>query len=90
MMACIFTELSWNMLMAIPTFFTWYYPIGLYHNADSTDGMVARGGIMFTFILTFMMFTSSFSSMMIAGIDQAETGANMAQLLYSFCLVFNG
>jgi ABC-type multidrug transport system permease subunit len=88
--ASIFTELPWNILMAVPVFFSWYYPIGLYHNAEPTDAVVERSGIMFLFILLFLMFTSTFSSMMIAGIDQPETGSNIAQLMFSLCLIFNG
>jgi hypothetical protein len=45
---------------------------------------------MFLLILIFLIFTSTFSSMMIAGIEQPETGSNLAQLLFSLCLVFNG
>jgi hypothetical protein len=45
---------------------------------------------MFLLILIFMMFTSTFSSMIIAGIEQPETGGNIAQLLFSLCLIFNG
>ncbi|KAK9855241.1 hypothetical protein MYU51_002589 [Penicillium brevicompactum] len=90
MVASIFTELPWNVLFAVPVFFSWYYPIGLYHNAQPTDAVAERGGVMFVFILAFLMFTSTFSSMMIAGIDQAETASNITQLMFSLCLTFNG
>ena len=90
MVASIFTELPWNILFAVPVFFSWYYPIGLYHNAQPTDAVAERGGVMFVFILAFLMFTSTFSSMMIAGIDQAETASNITQLMFSLCLTFNG
>ncbi|KAJ5937565.1 ABC multidrug transporter A-2 [Penicillium verhagenii] len=89
MLASIFTELPWNIIMAVPVFFSWYYPIGLYRNAPAGTE-VARGGTMFLIILVFLMFTSTFSSMVIAGIEQPETGSNIAQLLFSLCLVFNG
>ncbi|KAL1964841.1 hypothetical protein VTN77DRAFT_6343 [Rasamsonia byssochlamydoides] len=89
-LASIIVELPWNMLMAVPAFFSWYYPIGLYRNAELTDTVVSRGGTMFLLILLFLLFTSTFSSMVIAGIEQPETGGNIAQLLFSFCLVFCG
>ncbi|KAL4885202.1 ABC-2 type transporter-domain-containing protein [Aspergillus karnatakaensis] len=88
MMASICVELPWNILMAIPAYFAWYYPIGLYRNAE--DDMVERGGTMFLLILIFMLFASTFSSMIIAGIEHPDTGSNIAQLLFSLCLVFNG
>ena len=90
MLASIIVELPWNILMAVPAFFGWYYPIGLFRNAYPTDTVTERGGTMFLLILIFMLFTSTFSSMIIAGIEQPETGGNIAQLLFSMCLIFNG
>ncbi|KAL4900736.1 hypothetical protein BDW74DRAFT_92620 [Aspergillus multicolor] len=89
MMASICVELPWNILMAVPAYFCWYYPIGLYRNAGPGE-TVERGGTMFLLILIFMMFTSTFSSMIIAGIEHPDTGSNIAQLLFSLCLIFNG
>lgn len=90
MVASIFAELPWNLLMSVPIFFSWYYPIGLYRNAEPTNEVIQRGGIMYLLILLFVMFTSTFSSMVIAGTEQPETGSNIAQLMFSLCLTFNG
>ncbi|KAJ5781341.1 hypothetical protein N7457_006501 [Penicillium paradoxum] len=90
MVASILVELSWNILMSVPIFFSWYYPIGLYRNAEPTNTVIERGGIMYLLILLFVMFTSTFSSMIIAGVEQPETGSNIAQLMFSLCLSFNG
>lgn len=90
MLASIVVELPWNILMAVPAFFSWYYPIGLFRNAYPTDSVAERSGTMFLLILIFMLFTSTFSSMIIAGVDLPETGGNIAQLLFSLCLIFNG
>ncbi|OJJ97758.1 hypothetical protein ASPACDRAFT_1858481 [Aspergillus aculeatus ATCC 16872] len=89
MLASILVELPWNILMAAPAYFSWYYPIGFYRHLPA-GATTDRGGTMFLLILVFMMFTSTFSSMVIAGIEQPETGSNVAQLLFSFCLIFNG
>ena len=89
MLASILVELPWNILMAAPAYFSWYYPIGFYRHLPA-GAVTDRGGTMFLLILVFMMFTSTFSSMVIAGIEQPETGSNVAQLLFSFCLIFNG
>ncbi|PWY72123.1 hypothetical protein BO94DRAFT_476102 [Aspergillus sclerotioniger CBS 115572] len=90
MLASIMVELPWNILMAVPAYFTWYYPIGLYRNAYPSHTVNERGGTMFLLVLIFMMFTSTFSSMVIAGIEHPDTGSNIAQLLFSMCLIFNG
>ncbi|KAL4821085.1 ABC-2 type transporter-domain-containing protein [Aspergillus spinulosporus] len=90
MAANIIVELPWNSLMAALIFFCWYYPIGLYNNAKPTDAVTERGGLMFLLIWTFLLFTSTFAHMIIAGIELAETGGNVAQLLFSLCLIFCG
>ncbi|KAL4806551.1 ABC-2 type transporter-domain-containing protein [Aspergillus unguis] len=90
MTANILVELPWNTLMAVLIFVCWYYPIGLYRNAEPTDAVHERGALMFLLILTFLLFTSTFAHMMIAGIELAETGGNLANLLFSLCLIFCG
>ena len=90
MTANILVELPWNTLMAVIIFFCWYYPIGMYKNAEPTNAVTERGGLMFLLILTFLLFTSTFAHMVIAGIELAETGGNIAQLLFSLCLIFCG
>ncbi|KAI9367195.1 ABC-2 type transporter-domain-containing protein [Aspergillus egyptiacus] len=90
MTANILVELPWNTLMAILIFVCWYYPVGLYRNAEPTDTVHERGALMFLLILSFLFFTSTFAHMIIAGIELAETGGNLANLLFSLCLVFCG
>ncbi|OJJ45647.1 hypothetical protein ASPZODRAFT_98405 [Penicilliopsis zonata CBS 506.65] len=90
MTANILVELPWNSLMAVLIFVCWYYPIGLYRNAEPTDAVHERGALMFLLVWTFLLFTSTFAHMIIAGIDLAETGGNLANLLFSLCLVFCG
>jgi ABC-type multidrug transport system permease subunit/ABC-type multidrug transport system ATPase subunit len=90
MSANIIVELPWNTLMALLIFVCWYYPIGLYRNTYDTDSLHERGALMFLLIWTFLLFTSTFAHMMIAGIELAETGGNLANLLFSLCLIFCG
>ncbi|PLB43646.1 ABC transporter CDR4 [Aspergillus steynii IBT 23096] len=90
MAANIIVELPWNSLMAVLIFVCWYYPIGLYNNAKPTDAVSERGALMFLLILAFLLFSSTFAHMVIAGIELAETGGSIATLLFSFCLLFCG
>jgi ABC-type multidrug transport system permease subunit len=90
MVANIIIELLYNSVMAIIIFVTWYYPIGLYRNAEPTNEVHLRGFLMFLFIWQFLLFSSTFANMAIAGIETAETGGNMANLAFSLCLVFCG
>lgn len=86
----IVVELPWNSLMAVLIFFCWYYPIGLYRNAELSDEVTYRGFQFFLFVWMFLLFTSTFTHMVIAGIDSAETGGNIANLMFSLCLIFCG
>jgi ATP-binding cassette subfamily G (WHITE) protein 2 (PDR) len=86
----IIVEIPWSTLMAALIFFTWYYPIGLYRNAEPTGQVHARGGLMFLFIWEFLIFTATFTHLMIAGMDNAETAGNVANLMFSLCLIFCG
>lgn len=90
MISNIVVELPWNTLMAAIIFFCWYYPIGLYRNAEPTGEVTERGGLMFLFVWVFLLFTSTFTHMVIAAIETAETAGNIANLLFSLTLVFCG
>jgi ATP-binding cassette subfamily G (WHITE) protein 2 (PDR) len=90
MISNIVVELPWNSLMAVLIFLTWYYPIGLYHNASPTNSVTSRSGLMFLLIWQFLLFTSTFTNMVIAAIEDAETGGNIANLMFSLTLVFCG
>jgi ABC-type multidrug transport system permease subunit len=71
-------------------FFCWYYPSGLYKNAEPTDAVTERGLLMFLFVWVFLLFTSTFATMVIAAVDTAEVGGNIANLMFSLTLVFCG
>ncbi|RFU31901.1 hypothetical protein B7463_g4413, partial [Scytalidium lignicola] len=90
MLSNIIAELPWNSLMAVLIFLCWYYPIGLYRNAEPSDAVHERGGLMFLLIWSFLLFTSTFTHMCIAGIETAETGGNIANVLFTLTLVFCG
>ncbi|KAF2130310.1 hypothetical protein P153DRAFT_337953 [Dothidotthia symphoricarpi CBS 119687] len=90
MLSNILVELPWNSLMSVLIFFCWYYPIGLYRNAQPSDSVTLRGFQEFLFVWMFLMFTSTFTHMMIAGIESAETAGNLANLMFSLCLIFCG
>ncbi|KAK0121069.1 hypothetical protein ONS96_011252 [Cadophora gregata f. sp. sojae] len=86
----LIVEMPWNTLGGIILYFTWYYPIGLYRNAQPTDAVTERGGLMFLFLWSFVMFAGTFTHLVVAGIETAETAGNVGNLLFSLCLIFNG
>ncbi|KAI9688528.1 MAG: hypothetical protein M1822_001477 [Bathelium mastoideum] len=90
MLSNILVEIPWNTLMAVLLFLTWYYPIGLYRNAEATHSVHERGALMFLLIWTFLLFTCTFADLAVAGIPDAETAGNLANLAFSLCLIFCG
>jgi len=90
MLSNIIAELPWNTLAAILLFFCWYYPIGLYTNAQPTDEVHLRGFLVFLLVWAFLMFTSTFSHMIVAALPTAETAGNIGNLMFSLTLVFCG
>jgi ATP-binding cassette, subfamily G (WHITE), member 2, PDR len=89
-LANIIVEIPWQTLMAVVIYFSWYYPIGLWHNAEATNAVHLRGAQMFLFILQFMIYASTFANATIAGISTAEGGGNLSNLLFSISLIFCG
>lgn len=90
MLAQIIVEIPWNALMAVIMYACWYYPVGLYRNAEPTDAVTERGALMFLFLLSFLIFSGTFSTFIIAGFETAEAGANIANVLFMLCLMFCG
>ena len=90
MLAQIIVEIPWNALMAVIMYVCWYYPVGLYRNAEPTDAVTERGALMFLFLLSFLVFSGTFSTFIIAGFETAEAGANIANVLFMLCLMFCG
>jgi ATP-binding cassette subfamily G (WHITE) protein 2 (PDR) len=86
----ILVEIPWNTLMAVLVFVGWYYPIGLRQNAVEANQVAERGALMFLFILAFLIFSSTFTHMVIAGVETAEAAGNITNLMFSLTLIFCG
>lgn len=88
MLVNIIVELPWTALSAFLMFITWYYPIGMQHNA--VDAMAERGGMMYLLLWAFMIFTSTYTDLIIAAVETAELGALLAFTLFIISLAFCG
>jgi len=86
----ILVEIPWNALMALFIFVSWYYPIGLRQNAVEAGQVAERGGLMFLFILVFLIFAGTFTDMCVAGLETAEAAGNLGNLLFPLMLIFCG
>lgn len=90
MLSQIIVEIPWNTLMSLLMFLCFYYPIGLHKNAEISGQTHERGILMFLLLWAFLMFTCTFTDMIIAGFNSAEAGGNVANLLFMLCLIFCG
>lgn len=93
MLTNILVEFPWNTFAGIALFFCWYFPIGLYRNAEAAGDTVARGGQMLMFMLGFLWFASTFSHLMIAALPTAEAASNLGNLFFSLAvraILFHG
>lgn len=75
-------------------YFVWYYPIGLYRNAEATDSVAMRGFLTVLIIWATFLFASSLAHMLIAGLPSEEIASAIATLLsimlYAFCGILAG
>ena len=55
----------WQTILAVIQFTTWYYPVGMYRNALVTHSLNERAGLMFLLIWSYMLFSSTFSQMIV-------------------------
>lgn len=67
-------EIPFNAIAATLIFFCYYYPVGLYNNATPTDAVALRGVQFWLFTQQFLLFTSTFTHMMISWCESVETG----------------
>jgi ATP-binding cassette, subfamily G (WHITE), member 2, PDR len=80
----ILVEIPYQIFLAILCWAAWYYPVFGRHQSSETQGL------MLLFAIQFMVFSSTFAHMVIAAMPDAETAGNIATLLFSLMLTFNG
>lgn len=78
------------MLVATVFYCCYYWPVGYYRNAQVTNSEPVRSALMWLYMQVFFLFTSTFATAIIAGMELAETAGNIANLLFSLCLIFCG
>lgn len=80
--------------MAVFCFLVWYYPVGLYRNAEFTDSVHIRGFHTLIIIVVAFLFASSLAHLLIAGAPNEEIAGAYATLvsimLYAFCGILAG
>lgn len=84
----ITVEIPWQIGVSVIAFFCWYFPVGFYNNAG--DQVTHREGLMFFYVLLFFLYIPSMAQMCIAGMELADTAANICSMLFTLTLLFCG
>ncbi|KAH7413485.1 putative ABC transporter CDR4 [Cadophora sp. MPI-SDFR-AT-0126] len=86
LIANIIVEIPYQILLGIMVFASYFYPI--YTRGGIPDS--ERQGLILLLLVQFFVFASTFAHMLIAALPDAETAGNIATLMFSMCLTFNG
>ncbi|KAL2818268.1 ABC-2 type transporter-domain-containing protein [Aspergillus granulosus] len=82
--ANVLVEVPWQILAGIVSWACYYFPV---YGANQAPH---RQGLMLIFVIQFYIFTSTFASLIISALPDAETGGTIATLMFMLTLVFNG
>lgn len=63
--------------MGILCFLVWFYPVGLYRNAEPTDSVSIRSFAVLLIIIAAFLFASSLTHLLIAGAPNDEVAGGM-------------
>lgn len=87
-------NLDRHQLMAIFCFLVWFYPLGVYQNAQYTSTIHSRSTLAFLIVWVLFLFCSSMAHMLIAGVSSDEMASALANILsimlYAFCGILAG
>jgi ABC-type multidrug transport system permease subunit len=84
--ANIAVEIPYQIILGVLVFASYFYPI-------YTSGGIppsARQGTILLLLIQFFVYTSTFAQMMISAMPDAETAGNIATIMFSLTLTFNG
>lgn len=84
LIANVIVEIPYQILAGVISWAGYYYPI---YGANQADH---RQGLMLLFVVQFYIFTSTFASLVISALPDAETGGTIATLMFMMALTFNG
>lgn len=86
LIANIIVEIPYQMVLGILVFASYFYPIFTRGGIPDSE----RQGLILLLLVQFFIFASTFAHMLIAALPDAETAGNIATLMFSLVLTFNG
>ncbi|RCK64328.1 Multidrug resistance protein CDR2 [Candida viswanathii] len=88
--AQITSEIPYQVLVGTLSFLCWYYPVGLYANAEPTNTVNSRGTLMWMFLTSFYVYAATFGQLCMSFTELIDAAGNIASTLYIMCLMFCG
>ncbi|KAI0380573.1 P-loop containing nucleoside triphosphate hydrolase protein [Hypomontagnella monticulosa] len=85
--ANVFVEACWQTLLGVLVYLCWYYPTGLQRNGNAYLGTAQRGGLTFVCIWLFLLWASTLSQALAAGIQSTEIVMTIGTFLYWLALL---
>lgn len=86
----ITAEVPFQIVLGTVAFFCWYYPTGMYTNAEPTGEVAQRGALMWLLVTSFYVYVSTLGQFTISFQEIADNAANLANLMFMMCLNFCG
>ncbi|KAH8812853.1 ATP-binding cassette transporter [Xylogone sp. PMI_703] len=90
MLSQILSEIPWNTLGSVFMWALFYYPVGLYKNAQAAGQGAERGALMWLLFWQFLIWVSTFAHMCISFASSTDAGGNIANFLFVFIFFFCG
>lgn len=89
-LAILSAEIPWQLFIGTLSFLCWYYPAGLYANAEFADQKTERGGLTYFYILLFFLFAVTLGQLCAGALDDVDTATNIAMMLFTLTMLFSG
>ncbi|CAN3356086.1 pleiotropic ABC efflux transporter of multiple drugs Cdr1p [Diutina catenulata] len=86
----ITSEIPFQFMIGLVAFFCWYYPVGLYRNAEPTDQVNPRATLVWLFLMTFYVYASTIGHLCASFIEITQNASNLGMSLLTLCLTFCG
>ncbi|KAK6455694.1 multidrug resistance protein [Scheffersomyces xylosifermentans] len=86
----ITAEIPYHVAVGTLSYFCWYYPVGLYRNAEPTNAVHERGALIWLLLTSFFVYSGTMGQLCMAFNELADNAANLATLLFTMCLNFCG
>ena len=102
MLGAITVEIPWQILMGILSFLCWYYPAGLYNEAENAftevngsltpvdSQMTHRGGLTLWYCILFHIWAITLGQVVVAPMTDADSASNIAVFCFGMSLMFCG